>query len=199
MQVVKQSATLLWITPDAACVIERAARTCYKSEECVAEGSAKKLILMLKERGHLAMLEHASASLLFVTDRGVSHEIVRHRLASYAQESTRYCNYGKDKFGGEITVIAPPGLQGLYYDVWLSTMCQAECAYLALLHDYSPQIARSVLPTCLKTELVMTANFREWLHFFSLRCSPKAHPQMQELAGMARDILRGECPEVFVE
>jgi len=133
---------------------------------------------------------------------GNSHEFVRHRLASYSQESSRYCNYSKAKFGGEITVIEPPGLAemgtGFNRDQWRLSVETAERCYLNMIeHGCKPEIARSVLPTCLKTEFVVTANFREWLHFIKLRTSPKAHPQMREVAGLIRDLLVIECPEVF--
>lgn len=195
MKIVEPSVRLIWSTPEPAKVIERIGRVCYKSEEKITDSSAGAFIRMLIDRNHLAMIEHASASLLFICDRGVSHEIVRHRLASFAQESTRYCNYSKDKFGGEITVIKPDEID---VDVFQAMVSSAEAEYLSLLNDgQSPQIARSILPTCTKTEVVMTANFREWLHFLKLRCAKAAHPQMREVAFEARDILIGVCPEVF--
>lgn len=201
MIVVKQSVTLESITPEAALLIERASRTCYRSEDRIAPGSAVKLIRSCIERGHHSVLEHASASFRVVCDRGVSHEFVRHRIMSFSQESTRYCNYGKDQHGGQITVIEPPGLYSKGYharEVWADAMEACEKAYLALIADgKTPQIARSVLPTCLKTEFVATANFREWRHFLDLRTAPAAHPQIREVADMIRTILTRECPEVF--
>jgi thymidylate synthase (FAD) len=198
--IVPPSATLLWITPDAAAAIERAGRVCYKSEGRTGPGTAGPFLRMLRERGHLAVVEHASASLLFVCDRGVSHEMVRHRMASYSQESTRYCNYGQERFGREITVVEPPLASDAQRELWRGAMEEAERAYLALLDaGATPQMARAVLPNSLKTEIVMTANFREWLHFFDLRCGPAAHPQMREVAGLAREILRREAPEVFLD
>lgn len=170
--------------------IERIGRVCYKSEDKISPDgeSAKKFVKMLIDRGHEAMLEHGSLSILFICDRGVSHEIVRHRMASFAQESTRYCNYSKDKFGNEITVIEPLYYgndieTNIMYDIWKYQCQSAEHAYFSLLRQGStPQEARSVLPNSLKTELVMTANYREWRHFFKLRCDSAAHPQMRELA-----------------
>ena len=142
------------------------------------------------------MIEHASASFRIITDRGISHEIVRHRLASYAQESTRYCNYTKDKFENKITVICPPGLGENV--AWLYACEQAEQAYLRLVREgVKPEIARSVLPTCLKTEIVMTANFREWRHFISLRGGKGAHPQIREIARGCLNLLMGYAPNVF--
>lgn len=164
--------------------IERAARTCYKSEDLIQEdgSSAKKLVQKLINRGHEAMLEHEILSVRFIVDRGVSHELVRHRLASYAQESTRYCNYGARN--GEITVIRPSFLvEGTpAYKSWCTAIQDAEYWYLDLLNkDCSPQQARSVLPNSLKTEVVMTANYREWRQVFKLRTSSAAHPQMVQV------------------
>lgn len=194
MTIVKPSAELLWITPEAEFQIERAARTCYKSEDKITAALITKLI----KSGHHAMLEHASASVKFICDRGVTHELVRHRLCAYAQESTRYCNYGANKFGNEITVIEPPGLDDEEKPLWLAACHEAEDFYLRLLkQNVPPQIARSVLPTCLKTEIVCTANLREWRHIFSLRLSSAAHPQIREIMYPALEILYAHCPNVF--
>lgn len=165
--------------------IEEAGRVCYKSEDKITEDSAEKFVAGIIKRGHEAVLEHESIRVKFIVDRGVSHEIVRHRLAAYCQESTRYCNYSKGQFGEEITVIEP-----CFWDKdsdlmrdWRSAMRMAENHYLELLHQgASPQEARSVLPNSLKTEVVMTANLREWRHFFKLRTALAAHPQMREVA-----------------
>jgi len=150
--------------------------------------------------GHHSVIEHASASFLFVCDRGVTHELVRHRLAAYSQESTRYCNYGKDKFGKEITVIEPPGLTVSQRGDWARAVREAEIGYLELLNNgCSPQIARSVLPNCLKTEIVTTCNLREWRHIFKLRTSKAAHPQIREVMNMALWKLKNLCPNVFFD
>ncbi len=199
MRIVEPSVTLEWITPDALGVIERAGRTCYKSEY-KSDSDPAVFVRRLIKRGHLSVIEHAVASLRIVCDRGVSHEIVRHRIASYSQESTRYVCYAKERRGGEIKVIVPSGLSAMdeAFAYWRIAMDDAEDAYLNMIENgVSPQIARSVLPTCTATELVMTANFREWLHFFALRCAPSAHPDMQHVAELARNILRRECPVVF--
>lgn len=200
MRIVRPSAELLWITPDAEQMIELAARTCYKSEDKITTESSKELIRKLIKSGHHAMIEHASASLRFVCDRGVSHEFVRHRPPSYAQESTRYCNYSIDKFGNEITVIYPPGLENnlLAHNAWTRACMSAEEEYLRMIElKIPPQIASSVLPNCLKTELVCTTNLREWRHIFSLRTSKAAHPQIKEIMLMALSILNKQCPIVF--
>lgn len=201
MKIVPQSVQLEFITPNADVLIEKATRVCYKSEDKIGEGTAAVLIKSIWEKQHHSCIEHAVATFRVICDRGVSHEFVRHRIMSFSQESTRYCNYGKGKFGGEITVIEPPGLYSKGYrarEIWVEAMEACEKAYLALLEDgKSPQIARSVLPTCLKTELVATANFREWLHFLKLRTAKAAHPQMREVAIMIGEILNRECHEVF--
>jgi thymidylate synthase (FAD) len=179
--------------------IEIAGRTCYKSEDKITEDSASKFVRMLIKNGHEAMIEHNSITVKFVCDRGVSHEIVRHRIASFAQESTRYCNYGNDKFGNEITVIKPFFFQeGAKYLQW-ETLCEeAEHAYFNLLKlGSSPQEARSVLPNSLKTEIVVTMNLREWRHFFRFRCASTAHPQMREIAIPLFKEMRELLPELF--
>jgi thymidylate synthase (FAD) len=198
MRIVHPSVTLEWITPEPLLSIERAGRVCYKSEDKITPGSAEKFCTMINQRGHASVVEHAAASFRIICDRGVSHEIVRHRLASYSQESTRYCNYSKDKFGSEIAVIQPPGLEGEALDAWKTSCQMAEHYYSRMLEKgCSPQIARSVLPTCLKTELVMTANFREWMHFIRLRTSKAAHPQIRPIAQEINRVLAGYCPTIF--
>ena len=183
--------------------IELIGRTCYKSEEKIKEGSAEKFVAGLIKRGHEAMLEHASITVKFVVDRGISHEIVRHRCASYAQESTRYCNYAKDDFGKEITCIIPPYLsyKSEGWNAWVEEMKSAEKAYFKMLDaGCTAQEARAVLPHSLKTELIMTANLREWRHFFKLRAANStgaAHPQMLEVTRPLLDDLKQLVPVVF--
>ena len=181
--------------------IEIAARTCYKSEDLITDESANKLVKKLIERGHEAMIEHAPAiSVKYTCDRGVSHELVRHRLCSWAQESSRYCNYSKDKFGNEITVIEPLFFnknEGSY-DIWKHSCETAEKAYFELLDiGAKPEEARSVLPNSLKTEIVMTANIREWRHFFKLRTDKAAHPQIRELARPLLKEFQARIPLLF--
>lgn len=193
-----------FITPvDGAAILkhlELCGRVCYKSEEKISEDSAQKFLKNIINRGHEAVLEHFSFTVKFICDRGVSHEIVRHRLASYCQESTRYCNYSKDSFGSEITVIKPlflkEGTNG--WDSWKRSCEVAETEYFNLL-DFgcTAQEARSVLPNSLKTEVVMTADIREWRHFLKLRCSPAAHPQMREVALILLDKVRSRIPVLF--
>ena len=165
--------------------IEAAGRTCYKSEDKTTDDSCKEFIVKILKSGHHSVIEHESVSVRIICDRGVTHEIVRHRLASYSQESTRYCNYGKGKYGNEITVIKPSFWEEdtVGYRMWLDAMRYVESIYLGLVErGASAQEARSVLPNSLKTEIVMTCNVREWRHFFKLRAAPAAHPQMREIA-----------------
>lgn len=164
--------------------IERYGRVCYKSEIINSNNSsADAFIRKLIASKHESVLEHEKASVHAIVDRGVSHEIVRHRIASYSQESTRYCNYGKDKFGNEITLIRPffYDLSSEAYAIWEKSCKYTEMAYLELLKQGTAQEARSVLPNSLKTEMVITYNFREWRHFFNLRCAASAHPQMRQI------------------
>jgi len=165
--------------------IEKAGRTAYKSEDKITEDSASKFIHMIMNRGHLSVIEHSCITVRIICDRGVSHEIVRHRIASYTQESTRYCNYAKGKFGNEITVIEPCfwNQKDEKYKIWKETVSNIETNYNKLISlGATPQEARSILPNSLKTEIVMTMNLREWLHFFELRTAKGAHPQMREIA-----------------
>lgn len=182
--------------------IEQAGRVCYKSEDKITDESAVKFAQNIIKRGHEAVLEHCSFTVKFIVDRGVSHEIVRHRVASYCQESTRYCNYSKDKFGNEITVIKPcfwDENSNLYTD-WKSAMRMAESHYFELLeHGATPQEARAVLPNSLKTEVVMTANIREWRHFLKLRTSSAAHPQIREVAIPLLKELQEKIPVFFYD
>lgn len=180
--------------------IELCGRVCYKSENRIREDTAENFVRGIIHRGHDAVLEHFSFSVRFIVDRGVSHEIVRHRLASYCQESTRYCNYAGDNFGNEITVIKPCYLEEgtIVFEGWKTACRRAQEAYLWLLASgQSPQEARAVLPTSLKTEIIMTANLREWRHFFKLRTSPAAHPQMREVAIPLLREVQAKIPVVF--
>ena len=165
--------------------LEAMGRICYQSGDLANETSYEQFLRNIIKRGHEAVLEHASVTAVVICDRGVSHEIVRHRIASYCQESTRYCNYSKGKFGEEITVVEPLFFEpGSYnYQIWERACDKAESAYFdMLLQGATPQEARSVLPNSLKTQIAITMNIREWRHFFRLRCAPAAHPQMIEVA-----------------
>lgn len=183
-------------------IVEAGGRTCYLSEAVEGDTPAKFIQRAIK-RGHESILEHATVSLRFICDRGVSHELVRHRLASYSQESTRYCNYSKGKFGEEITVIKPCfwDESDFEYVEWANLCSKAEDAYIDLLRRGAiPQEARSVLPNSLKTEIVVTMNIRNWRHFFQMRYFGVAgtpHPQMVEVAKMAFDLLCSHYPAFF--
>ncbi len=174
--------------------IESIGRVCYKSEDKIETGSAERFIRGIIQSGHGSVIEHEAISVRIICDRGVTHEIVRHRIASYSQESTRYCNYTKDKFGNEISVIDIS--TGFHYDldkesdrkkyeIWEEAMKSAEDFYFRMIEaGAKPQEARSVLPNSTKTEIVMTMNIRSWRNFFSLRSSLRAHPQMREVSNM---------------
>ena len=194
--------------------IEIIGRVCYKSEDYITEDgeSARKFVAMLIRNGHEAMIEHSFLSVKFTVDRGVSHELVRHRIASFAQESTRYCNYAKDKFGAECAFIdLEPGIMldnkmkkmsgeeiALVMAEWTSAMEDAERHYMRLLElGATPQIARAVLPNSTKTEITVSANYREWRNFFKLRVPADVHPQMREVTIPLLRELKGMIPVIF--
>ena len=194
--------------------IEKIGRVCYKSEGNITEDgeSAKKFVKMLISRGHEAMIEHSSLSVKFTVDRGVSHELVRHRVASFAQESTRYVNYSLNKFGSEINVIdikngiaLDKKMKNMSSDTilavieeWCSAMNDAEKHYMKMIElGATPQIARSVLPNSTKTEITITANYREWRNFFKLRVPETAHPQMREITIPLLKKLKTLLPVIF--
>lgn len=180
--------------------IELAGRVCYKSEEKITPDSAAGFVARILKNGHESVLEHEKLTVRLICDRGVSHEIVRHRIASYSQESTRYCNYSKDKYQRELTFIRPFfwADDPEKFNVWKRAMESAEAAYLALIDlGATAQEARSVLPNSLKTELVVTMDLREWRHFFRLRTTPAAHPQMRELTIPLLAAFREVVPVVF--
>ena len=180
--------------------LEAKARLCYRSFDNISSDSADRLVRNLIKRGHEAMIEHESLHIQFVCDRGVTHEIVRHRLGAYAQESTRYCNYASDKLGGELTVIEPFFFSNepQYYNLWYCACAAAESAYLELLSQgATPQEARSVLPNSTKTAIWCTYNLRELRHFLKLRTEKGAHPQMRQIAIPLLSALRKRLPAVF--
>ena len=180
--------------------LERAGRVCYKSEDKITQGSAETFLANIIKRGHESVLEHEKITVSLICDRGVTHELVRHRIASYSQESTRYCNYIGEKFGRELTFIKPCfwAEDDPEYAVWKEQMAQLEETYQRLLEaGASPQEARSILPNSLKTEIVVTMNLREWRHFFRLRTAPAAHPQMREAADMLLAAFQAELPVIF--
>ena len=187
--------------------IERIGRVCYKSEGNIKEGSAETFIRGILKRGHESVVEHGSITVRIVCDRGVTHEIVRHRIASYSQESTRYCNYANEKFGSQITCIdLASGFQydlndekdRRKYEIWKKAMEEAERYYFDLLEaGAKPEEARSILPNSLKTEIVVTMDIREWRHFIRLRGGHAAHPQIREITKMILEEFSRRYPVFF--
>lgn len=208
MKLIKPSHEIIFIQEGLLKLIEIAGRTCYKSESKITNKSAEKFVTRIVNNGHLSVIEHINLTVRFICDRGVTHELVRHRIAAYSQESTRYCRYNNN-----ITFIIPPWVtikEGEYDDdslpftfdsvsdlEWFSFMQNASLSYKSLLVDWSPQQARSVLPNSLKTEIVMTTNIREWLHILNLRCSNAAHPQIREIMLPLLDELHKRIPVLF--
>jgi len=208
MILVKPSFEILNVTYRPLELIEKAGRTCYKSENKITKDSAIEFVQKINKLGHESVIEHSAMTVKFVCDRGVTHELVRHRLCAFSQESTRYCNYK-----GGVTFVIPPwvGVDPGEYTmdsrmqliesndgIWFFSMLKSEGFYIDLLEDgWSPQQARSVLPNSTKTEIVVTANFREWRHIFKLRCSKAAHPQMRELMIPFHEACKELIPVIF--
>ncbi len=180
--------------------LELCARNCYKSEDKITPDSARTMVKKLLELGHEAMIEHYSLTAKLTCDIGVYKDLTRHRLASFAIESTRYCNYSKGKFGNELSVIKPCHIKEntSEYDLWLKTMQTIEQNYnqMAAL-GCRPDQLRMLLPHSTKADVIMTANLREWRHIFKLRCAPAAHPTVQEVMDMLLEKLKAEIPVVF--
>lgn len=180
--------------------IERAGRVCYKSESRISDKSAEKFIANILKSGHESVIEHVSVTFKIICDRGITHEIVRHRLCSYSQESSRYCDYSNDKFDGELTFIKPCFWteDDENFKIWKESMEILEKNYLTMRKNGArPEQARSILPNSLKTEIFMTANLREWRHFLKLRTANRAHPQMREVALKIYKILNEKLPVLF--
>jgi thymidylate synthase (FAD) len=208
----KQKVVIEQITPtqEAYSLLERIGRVCYKSEDRITEGSAAKFIKSIVARNHLSVIEHCIVTIRFTTNRGVSHELVRHRIASFSQESTRYCNYNKQ---GHLEFIIPHWLdvkEGVFgyndltpgslasEQIFLHGLLMAEEAYNALIAGgKKPEDARDILPIDVKTEIVVTANLREWLLICNLRTAKAAHPNMRQVMSMVLNSLQLEYPEIF--
>jgi len=209
MKLIKPSYQILHGVTISICKdLEAIGRTCYKSEENITPDSAKKFVQMIIKSGHESVIEHHVLSVKFICDRGVSHEIVRHRLCSFSQESTRYCNYATGKFGKELTFIIPNWLPVITENtseedkemssIWFNTLRDIEKQYNRLIFlGWQPQQARTILPNSLKTEIVVTANLREWRTIFKQRTSTKAHPQMRELMCPLLRELQSLIPIIF--
>lgn len=183
--------------------IERAGRVCYKSESNITDDSCITFCKNILNRGHEAVIEHSQLSVKFIVDRAIANELVRHRLASYCQESSRYCNYSKDKFYNEIKVIEPEELLPRYsadYNIWWMSCKNAEESYMTMISNgVKPEIARSVLPLSTATEIIMTANIREWRNVLKLRSSHnmRAHPQMRLICDHLLSELKSKIPVLF--
>jgi len=180
--------------------IEKAARTCYKSEGKITENSYEQFLSGVIKSGHESVLEHFSFSIRFIIDRGVLAELTRHRLASFSAESTRYCTYSKDQFGNEITVISPCFWEkdSVQYKLWECACSMAENSYILLIKNGAKaEEARDILPLSTKTEIVVTANIREWRHILRLRTSQRAHPQIREVMCPLLDDLKSKIPVLF--
>jgi len=210
MKIIEQTHEILSLPDQGLTLLEKAGRTCYKSEDKITQDSAERFVEMLVRRGHHAMIEFGDIMVKFVTNRGVTHELVRHRHCSFAQESTRYVKYDgqmefikpvwcKDHLLGSWSEQAPvPPGRSLAEQLWLNAMERAEADYKTLLHaGWKAQQAREILPNSLKTEIVMKANIREWRHVFALRCAKASHPQMVELMRPLLKEVQKKVPIVF--
>ena len=195
MRVVNPDATFRWMTDKPLQAIESAGRTCYKSEKLITETSAEAFVKMLLGRRHDGMVEHACMSYKIICSRGVANAIVRHRIFSFAQESTQYCNYGKT---GDVEFILPLGIREAHRAGWTRLAQQSEALYLAMVRDgEKPETARDALLISLKTEMVITGNFREWRHFFKMRCDAGDQAQIRYIAQLILADIRGRVPIVF--
>ena len=173
--------------------IERIGRVCYKSEHRITSSSAAPFVRNIIARGHESVLEHISITVRFITDRAIANELVRHRIAAYSQESTRYCNY-KDK----IEFIYPKNVSDKQLQLIMEACACAATTYQALITDgATPEVARDVLPLCTKTELIATYNLREWRHILRLRTDKAAHPKMRELMQTLLQFFQGLVPIIF--
>lgn len=202
MKIIKQSFEMKTVYDGSNILqyIEQIGRLCYKSEDKITPDSAKRFVELLISRGHEAMIEHINITVLFITDRGITHEIVRHRIASYAQESTRYCDYSKNSFGKELTFIEPCywAHDTFAYKAWKNHCETTDRLYQAMrLAGNSPEESRAILPTSLKTEIVVTMNLREWRHFLRLRTAHTAHPQMRDLVIPLLNHFKETIPIIF--
>lgn len=221
MRIISPSIEVLDLSRTGLFAIEDAGRTCYRSEDRKTLESAPKFAKMMLDLGHHAMLEFATATVRIVTSRGVTHELVRHRIASYAQESTRYCDYSREKYGGLEFVrpshISEDDISQAIVDMnnnggythsrcpkcspvvrWFWTMREAEETYAILRRKgWTPEQARGVLPNDLRAEIVVKMNWRQWLHFFKLRTAKDAHPDIRQVAEMILEEFQKVVPEIF--
>ena len=180
--------------------IERACRTCYRSEGLITEDSYKKLLKNCINRGHESVLEHEKITIRMICDIGVYKDLTRHRFGSFSIESTRYCNYGKDKFENEIKFIKPCNIDGSseLYSNWISAMDFIEKEYIAMSKNgATPDQMRMILPHSTAAEVTMTANIREWRHILDLRTKQMTHPAIRQLLIPLLLYFKQEMPELF--
>lgn len=197
--------------------LEKYGRTSYKSEDHITKDSSKRFIKMIINNGHESVIEHESVTARFIVDRGVTHELVRHRIGSYTQESTRYCNYSTDKFDNSLTFIRPlwfndyapvgeykfthsyPDIVDTTEFIMIQHLLRAEKAYNELIDNgWKPQQARAILPNAIKTEIVSSFNLREWRHVFKERAvNKRAHPQIREVMIPLLRKMQLEIPIIF--
>lgn len=201
MKIVAQKFEILTeISPNAEKelgLIERAGRTCYKSE-AKDRDTTERFIRGIIKRGHESVLEHSLLTVKFITSRSVSHQLVRHRLAAFSQESQRYCNYSKERFGNEVQFVDPVSMAVDEFQAWKNSCALDEKEYLRLIQKgVTPEIARAVLPNCTKTEIVMSANYREWRHVLKERTSERADPNMRSLMSSLLRELQERIPVIF--
>ena len=180
--------------------IEKACRTCYRSEGSITEDSYKKLLKNCITRGHESVLEHEKITVRMYADIGVYKDLTRHRIASFSIESTRYCNYGKDKFDNEIKFIKPCNIEKgtKLYEKWEKACQDIEKNYLQMAElGATPDQMRMILPHSTASEIVMTANIREWKHVLNLRCSKFVHPSIRQLLIPVLLRFKKDMPEIF--
>ena len=212
MLIIEQSHEILSIPKNILRSIEIAGRTCYKSEDRITSSSDEKFVTMLIKAGHHAMLELGGViTVRFITNRGVTHELVRHRLCSFAQESTRYVNYARKQIEFILPVWCDKKCLWMEFSStiplfefddktyqWLEAVFESEGQYNELIRlGWRPEQAREVLPNSLKTEIVIQANIREWRHILQLRTAPSAHPQIRSLMIGLLDDLKKRVSAIF--
>lgn len=180
--------------------LERACRTCYRSEDRITDESYKTLLKNCINRGHESILEHEKITIRMVCDIGVYKDLTRHRHASFSIESTRYCNYGKDKFDNEIKFIEPVNIEKgteLYLE-WKNSCEEMETHYIKMAQmGATPDQMRMILPHSTAAVVTMTANIREWKHILSLRCTKHAHPAVEQVMIPLLLHLKQNMPEIF--
>lgn len=181
--------------------LERACRTCYRSEDKITDTSYETLLKNCVNRGHESILEHEKITIRMCCDVGVYKDLTRHRIASFSIESTRYCNYSKDKFDNEIKFIKPVNFEEdtKQYNEWLACMqyLQRSYNYLAIEEHCTPDQLRMLLPHSTAAEVTMTANIREWKHILELRCSKMTHPAVRQLMIPLLLKFKQEMPVIF--